>query len=126
MFHANDFNATQNKRKGLVPPIKLNNQLKVIHLKYTLQEEQLILTIFKHFSQSWLGFTMVIYVTIYMEAYINNQYISLENNTVQFYLIFIKNKLYNYMFTVFQIESISLIESEEFRETSNRRTIEIP
>ena len=38
----------------------------------------------KHF---WLGFTMVVYEKIYLEAHKNNQYICLKNDTAQLYFI---------------------------------------
>ena len=44
-------------------------------------------TVLEHFSQFWLGFTMVVSEKIYLEAFINNQYICLKNDTAQLYSI---------------------------------------
>ena len=42
--------------------------------------------LFGHFSQFWLGYTMVSYQKIYLEAFMN-QYIWPKNNSVKLYLI---------------------------------------
>ena len=38
----------------------------------TLQENSVNLDCFEHFSQFLVGFTMVVYEKVYLEAYINN------------------------------------------------------
>ena len=42
---------------------------------------------FEDIKQFWLGFTMVVYEKIYLEAHKNNQYICLKNDTTQLYFI---------------------------------------
>ena len=40
---------------------------------------------YEEITKFWLGFTMVVYEKIYLETYINNQYIWYKNNTAQLY-----------------------------------------
>ena len=61
-----------------------------------LQEHQTDLTFASVSYVSEWSFTMSIYqkIDLYLEAYINNQYIELKNNTAQLYIILGRAKLH--------------------------------